>query len=174
MKKFLLVGLIALITSTVFSQPGGTAQTDRYSANTLQAVKVLKIKGVPATKLLKKADNRTAFGSDSSLTTLGYFEGVTTITYSAPRDTIDFFKKSLQTISLAGTDTFNTANLFAGHRVSVRIIAGASLRSLVFPSLWTWMSAVPTQLAANKVALLTLRSFSTNDVNVIATWEVLP
>ncbi len=100
--------------------------------------------------------------------------GVTTITYSGTRSTVDFSANRLQTLSLTGNDTLSTSNVAAGYEVFLRVKSDTATRTLGFPSTWTFMGSVPSTLAANKTAILHLRSYGTTDANIVAVYSVQP
>lgn len=121
----------------------------------------------------------TALGIGSSGTLSGltlvsatrYETVISAISYSSTT-TLDFSTNNFQTITLTGDITFNTSNLTSGRAKQVIIAAGASTRTITFPS-WVWLgTGAPSSLAANKSALLTLISTSTTDGAVYATWTV--
>lgn len=96
-----------------------------------------------------------------------------TLLYASPA--IDFAAEALRTVTLTGNITFTTSNLAAGKSVTVRIIGDGSIRTLTFPAGWKFVgAAAPTQIAANKIAILTLTSFSTTDANVVAAYAEEP
>lgn len=81
---------------------------------------------------------------------------------------------SYRTIALAGTTptTFTTAHLGEGRAISLRMIAGAATRSIVFPSDWKWLAgSVPATVPAGKVAMLSLISYGPADSDVVAGWS---
>ena len=80
-----------------------------------------------------------------------------------------------QSVALTGDVSFQSANAASGREIAVRILAGASSRSLAFPGGWRFVGAsAPALLAAKKTALLILRSFSSADADVVAKYEVEP
>jgi hypothetical protein len=99
---------------------------------------------------------------------------VQTLTYAASV-ALDFDPSltPLKTVTLTGDIAFTSTNLGAARNISVRIIGDTVSRNLTsFPAGWTWLGGTaPTVLEANKIAILSLASFSTNDANVIASWS---
>lgn len=74
--------------------------------------------------------------------------------------------------SSAGGAVVSGVNYRAGSSVSVQVKNPYSnARTLTFPSNWIFVTTKPTELAANKTALLTLRSFGTTEADCIATWQ---
>jgi len=70
------------------------------------------------------------------------------------------------------TTTFTTSNLGVGRSVSVRLVAGASERTVSFPAGWSWLGgATPTSVPADKVAMLSLVAYGDADTDVIAAWS---
>jgi hypothetical protein len=97
-----------------------------------------------------------------------------TLPYSASV-ALDFAGADFETVTLAGAIEFTTSNLAAGRSKTVRIIGGGSSRALAFPAGWTFVgAAAPTALAANKVGVLTMTSFSTTDFDVVAAYAAKP
>ncbi len=96
-----------------------------------------------------------------------------TITYGATTNlNMATITGTAQTITLTGDITFTTNNGAAGKFVSLRIIAGESQRALTFPAGFVFMGTRPTNIAANKVAVLTLTFFGTADSDCIAAYAV--
>ena len=100
--------------------------------------------------------------------------GATTpLTYAATVD-LPLDTGSLYQITLAGNITFTTSGRSYGREMIVAITAGASLRTLTFPS-WIFVgAAAPANIAANKHGLLRLWSIGTTDASVYAKWDVEP
>lgn len=80
---------------------------------------------------------------------------------------------ALKTVALTGDIAFTSSGLGASRNVSVRVVGDTVSRNLTsFPAGWKWLGGVaPTVLEANKVAILSLASFSNNDANVVASWS---
>jgi len=78
----------------------------------------------------------------------------------------------LYTRSAAGTITFTASNYRAGAIKTVRIIPGASNRTLNFPANWVFVGTRPASILANKVGILTVTSFGTTEANCVAAWAV--
>lgn len=75
-------------------------------------------------------------------------------------------------VSLQGNLTLVTRNLHANCSMSLRIIADGSTRTLVFPSGWRFLgAAAPASIAANKVALLSIKSYGTTDADVLVAYS---
>ena len=97
------------------------------------------------------------------------------ITYGA---TVDLDLAALdgqyRTITLTGSITFTTSNRAAGRTVVIRLLPGASERTLTFPADWVFVSTKPATLAANKTAVLSLTFFGTADTDCVAAYGVQP
>jgi len=78
----------------------------------------------------------------------------------------------LYTRSAAGTITFTASNYRAGAIKTVRIVPGASSRTLNFPTNWVFMGTKPATIAANKIGILTVTSFGTTESDCVAAWTV--
>lgn len=79
-----------------------------------------------------------------------------------------------RTITLTGSLTFTTSNRANGRAVVLRLLPGASQRTLTFPSDWVFVSTKPANIAANKSAVLSLTFFGTADTDCIAAYSVQP
>jgi hypothetical protein len=91
----------------------------------------------------------------------------------APTVFLDFARQGWKDLQLAGNVTFLTSNLGLGRRVLVRIIGDGSVRSFTFPGAWRWVGgAAPASIAANKIGLLNLCSWSGADAGVVARYQV--
>jgi hypothetical protein len=77
-----------------------------------------------------------------------------------------------RTITLAGDLIFTNSNLANGRACVIRLIPGASQRTLVFPVGWTFIGTKPSTLAASKTAVLSLTYFGTADTDCIAAYSV--
>jgi hypothetical protein len=97
-----------------------------------------------------------------------------TLAYSATPN-IDFDGDGFKTITLTGDAAFVGVNYGAGKSVTLRIVGDSSTRNLSFDSDWKFLgAAAPTDIAANKVGLLTLTSFTGADTGVLAAYSVQP
>jgi len=87
--------------------------------------------------------------------------------------TLDFSGASLlSTGTLTGNITFASSNLAAGRSVTVRVVNGATLRTLTFPGDWVFVGSEPADIAASKTGVLTATSFGTANTAVVAAWAV--
>lgn len=129
--------------------------------------------GASATNSLPTAKAVHDYVAGATLTITG---SVQSVTYSSTGNTvINFAQVPMQTIVATGTLTVTTSNVTAGKSLFVRVTGGSSTRTLSFPGTWTFIgSSVPISLAANKTAILFLRSYGSGDSNVIAEWVVQP
>jgi len=95
----------------------------------------------------------------------------------ATRD-IDFDGSANQTITLSLNTTLTTSNRATASGevkiVDVVLTCDASIRTLAFPAGWRWLTAIPASIAANKKAILSLRSTGTSDADVIAAYVEEP
>jgi hypothetical protein len=80
---------------------------------------------------------------------------------------IDLSVDRVITRTATGTVAFTGSAYAAGKSASVRVVAGASSRSLTFPAGWKFVSLKPTTLAANKVGVLAVTSFGTAEADVV-------
>ncbi len=97
------------------------------------------------------------------------------ITYAG---TIDLDMATLdgqvRTITLTGNLELTSLNRAAGRRVVLRLIPGASQRTLTVPSGWVFICAKPATIAANKTAVLSLTFFGSDNADCIAAYAVQP
>lgn len=96
-----------------------------------------------------------------------------TLTYAA---TVDLDMTALagafRTITLTGNITFTTSNRSAGEMVTLRIICDGTQRTLTFPVGWRFIGPKPANIAASKVAVLTVMLFGTADTDGVAAYGV--
>ena len=79
-----------------------------------------------------------------------------------------------RTLTLTGNVAFTTSNRAVGRAVVIRLLSGASARTLGFPAGWVFLGAVPTTLAANKTAVLSVTCFGTADTDAVVAYAVQP
>lgn len=85
---------------------------------------------------------------------------------------LDFNGTNYQTITVTGSTTFTASNHAIGKEVSMKILCDGTARALSFPA-WIFIgSPAPTGIDANKTAILSATSFSTNDANVVVAYSV--
>jgi hypothetical protein len=78
------------------------------------------------------------------------------------------------TITLTGSLELTTSNLANGRTTGLRLIPGASLRTLTFPADWKFVSAKPASLPADKIARLTIECHGTTNADVLAAIAIQP
>ena len=82
---------------------------------------------------------------------------------------------TIQTIAASGAITFTTSNRSAGREVTLIISAGASNRTLAWPSwLTVGAAAMPTTLISGKTLVATVTCIDTTDAAAVATFAVQP
>jgi hypothetical protein len=101
--------------------------------------------------------------------------GFGTITY-ASSVTLDLAARDGQvaTITLTASLELTTSNLANGRRTGLRLIPGASSRTLTFPTDWVFVSAKPASIPANKVARLSIECHGTTNADVVAAIAIQP
>jgi hypothetical protein len=101
--------------------------------------------------------------------------GFGTITY-ASSVALDLAARDGQvaTITLTGSLELTTSNLATGRSTGLRLIPGASSRTLTFPTDWVFVSAKPASLPANKVARLSIECHGTTNADVVAAIAIQP
>jgi hypothetical protein len=99
--------------------------------------------------------------------------GYGTISYAA-QVTIDFAArdKTMHTISLTGALELLASNLANGREVRLRLVCDGTQRTLTFPTDWKFVGTKPANLAASKVAILSLAAFGTTNADVVAAYAV--
>jgi hypothetical protein len=80
----------------------------------------------------------------------------------------------VRTITLTGDLTLTNSNGAAGRTVVIRLLPGASQRTLTFPTGWVFYSDKPATIAANKGAVLSLTYFGTADTDCVAVYKQQP
>jgi hypothetical protein len=86
---------------------------------------------------------------------------------------LDFSTDGYKTqAALTGNITYTASNYAAGRSVTIRVINGATLRTLTFPSGWVFLGTKPANIASSKVGVLTITSFGTTEANCVAAWSV--
>jgi hypothetical protein len=95
--------------------------------------------------------------------------GYGSIAYAA-QVTLDFAALNGQMNSITLTDAleFLTTNLANGREVRLRLIAGASERTLTFPVDWLFYSPKPANIPANKEMVLSLAAYGATNATVRA------
>ena len=99
--------------------------------------------------------------------------GYGTITYAA-QVTLDFAARDRQinTISLTGALELLSNNLANGREVRLRLVCDGTQRALTFPTDWKFIGTKPANIAASKVAILSLAAFGTTNADVVAAYAV--
>ena len=99
--------------------------------------------------------------------------GYGTITYAA-QVTIDFAARNRQinTISLTGALELLSSNLANGRALQLRLVCDGTEQTLTFPTDWKFVGTKPANIAASKVAILTLAAFGTTNADVVAAYAV--
>ena len=101
--------------------------------------------------------------------------GFGTITYAASVAlNLAELDGEVNTITLTGNLELTTSNLANGRRTGLRLIAGASSRTLTFPVDWQFVSSKPATLPANKVARMTIECHGSSNASVIAGISIQP
>tara|TARA_R110000796_G_C14571530_1_gene435815 strand:- start:47401 stop:47946 length:546 start_codon:yes stop_codon:yes gene_type:complete len=101
-------------------------------------------------------------------------KGVDTLTATASVDLpMDHDDARLKILDISENTTLTTSDVKAGGSFEIIIRSDGTLRTLTFPGSWVWAgAAAPANIAASKSAVLQLRSTSTSDSGIIATWTV--
>lgn len=83
-----------------------------------------------------------------------------------------WFDGNLWTYNLSGDVTFASLGLAAGKYATLRLLPGASTRTLAFPAGWVFVGPKPVDIAADKTGILTVEAFGATDADVVAAWAV--
>ncbi len=95
------------------------------------------------------------------------------ISYGATVDlSMSALDGTFKTISLTGNLTFTTSNRANGRTVTIRLVCDSTQRTLTFPTDWKFVGSKPANIAASKVAVLSLTFFGTADADCIAAYGV--
>lgn len=99
--------------------------------------------------------------------------GYGTISYAA-QVTLDFaaLAGQMNSISLTGDLELLSSNLANAQEVRLRLVCDATQRTLTFPTDWKFVGTKPANLAASKVAILSLAAFGTTNADVVAAYAV--
>ena len=85
---------------------------------------------------------------------------------------LNFDHDQLQTDTIASNTTYSTpSNIASGRSKTVKLLCDGTTRTLTFPA-WKFLGVKPTEIAANKTAVLTLTCFGTTDADIVAAYAV--
>ena len=76
------------------------------------------------------------------------------------------------TLSLTGNVTFTASNMAAGRMATLRIECDGTQRTLGFPAGWRFIGTKPANIAASKIAILTVMFFGTTEADGVAAYGV--
>ncbi len=97
-----------------------------------------------------------------------------TLTYAGTVH-LDFNGFGGKRLALTGNVSFTLGAFGIGKEMLLRIVGDTVLRTLTWPAAWKWVgAAAPANLAANKIGLLQLWCFGTNESDVVARWLAEP
>lgn len=85
---------------------------------------------------------------------------------------LDFATQGFKTISITADTTFSASNYAAGKSITVLVTCDTTARTLAFPANWKFVGTKPTSIAASKVGILTVTSFTASDTGCVAAWAV--
>lgn len=94
--------------------------------------------------------------------------GVDALDYAASKE-LDFDGAAIQTISLTGAISFTTTNRAAGKSILLNITADGTNRAFTFPA-WVFVGTAPTEIAADKTAMLHLTCLGTTEASIVASY----
>jgi hypothetical protein len=72
--------------------------------------------------------------------------------------------------TVTGNIDFSVFAYKTGAERTIRLVGDASTRALTFPAGWSFLGTKPTELVANRVGVLSLRCFGSNEANCVAQW----
>jgi hypothetical protein len=160
-------------TSTAWSTAGtglGVNAPSGFTGNLLD----LQVNG---TSRFRINNNGDIFGNtvSASLAGLAPATSFAALTYGATVNLdLAALDGQVRTITLTGNLELTNSNLAAGRRTVIRLLPGASQRSLTFPIGWVFYSDKPATIAANKGAVLSLTYFGSSDTDCVAMYRQQP
>lgn len=185
-----VVAATAPITYDAGTQTVGISAATTSAAGSMSATDKAKLDGIEpgaqvnvATDLSYDAatrEVRSSTGVDAplplvstSLAGLAPATSFAALTYGATT-ALDFsaIDGQARTITLTGNLELTTSNLAAGRTVVLRLLPGASQRTLTFPVDWVFIGSKPANIAASKTAVLSLTAFGTTNADVVAAYAV--
>jgi hypothetical protein len=92
--------------------------------------------------------------------------------FSTTTTGVDFTADEFQDITISANTTFTGSNYAIGKSKTIVITTDSTLRTLTFPSGWTFIGAKPTEQAASKIGVLTLTCRTGAESGVIASYGV--
>ena len=164
----------------------GTAALVLKPGSTAEVSAILKLASQTATPVVPQGGNTGLVGGqmpDQSgravISSTARLNRVRELDVASGTITVDLSSSMLQT---TGTLTGNitslvTSNRSAGRSATLRIINGGTNRTITYSASWRWVGTKPASgftLDANKVGILTLTAFGTNETDIIAAWAVEP
>jgi len=151
---------------------GQIAYSSLSGTPTLGGAAALNV-GTTAGTVAAGDDSRFSAVVTTSAAGLQPASGYGTITYAA-QVTIDFAARDRQinTISLTGALELLSSNLANGREVRLRLVCDGTEQTLTFPTDWKFVGTKPANIAASKVAILTLAAFGTTNADVVAAYAV--
>ena len=85
---------------------------------------------------------------------------------------LNFDHDQLQTDTISSNTTYSTpSNIAIGRSKTVKLLCDGTTRTLSFPA-WKFVGVKPTEIVANKTAILTLTCFGTTDADIVAGYAV--
>lgn len=86
---------------------------------------------------------------------------------------IDFAGDGFRTqAALTGNIVYTASNYAAGRSITIKVINGATQRTLTFPTGWIFLNgSKPTVILASKTAVLTVTCFGTLEADCVAAWS---
>jgi hypothetical protein len=124
-----------------------------------------------------RSDHRHALPATVSATAAGLAPatGFSALAYAA---TVDLDMAALdgqyRTITLTGDLSFTASSRATGRTVVLRLLPGATQRTLTFPVDWVFVSSKPGALAASRTAVLSLSFFGAANSDCVAAYAVQP
>lgn len=110
------------------------------------------------------------FAAKANVTRPVYNSGVTSGGYTVDQTIRNGYLITIGT--LTGNVGISATNYTAGFHQVIRIVNGATLRTLTFPAFTFVGGAAPANIAASKTGVLTLVSYGTTVADTVAKWEV--
>lgn len=96
---------------------------------------------------------------------------ISALTYASTLDLAFTAAPQRRSLALTGNITFTGSGYGDGREMIVFIAGDTVTRTLAFPSNWKFIGPKPTELAANKSAVLSLQCISGADTGCFAAWR---
>lgn len=101
-----------------------------------------------------------------------YFQAQS-VSQSGASVVIDLLGQKFQYCDMSGDAAISASNIAAARFASIKLVAGAADRALTFPADWKWLGedvSAGVTLSADKVAVISISSYTTLDSGIVAVY----